>query len=209
MHNADWYYDFISPYSYFGLLRLEELTHQVKINYHPVLFAELLKHWGQKGPAEVSSKRAWTYRWCAWWATQQGIPFRFPAVHPFNPLPYLRLAIAANNSSEAVKLIYQTLWTTGADPTDDEVLAKLVRSLGIDRSRLADQDVKDTLRQETQAALEREVFGVPTLVMNGELFWGADATDFAKAYIADPSIIATDEMRRVASLPVGASRKSN
>jgi 2-hydroxychromene-2-carboxylate isomerase len=209
MRNADWYYDFISPYSYFGLLRLEELTNQLKIYYHPVLFAELLKHWGQKGPAEVSPKRTWTYRWCVWWATQQGIPFRFPAVHPFNSLPYLRLAIAANNTPEAVKLIYQALWTTGADPTNDDILATLARSLGIDRSRLADQDVKDTLRQETETALVRGVFGVPALIVDAQLFWGADATNFVKDYIADPSIVATDEMRRVASLPVGASRNSS
>ena len=70
--------------------------------YKPVLFAGLLEHWGQKGPAEVPVKRRWTYRWCTWWARELGIPFRFPAAHPFNPLPHLRLALACGSKPDAV-----------------------------------------------------------------------------------------------------------
>ena len=83
--SIDWYFDFVSPYSYIALHRLRELPQPV--TYKPVLFAGLLNHWGQKGPAEIPAKRRWTYRWCTWWAASLGIPFRFPAAHPFNPLP--------------------------------------------------------------------------------------------------------------------------
>jgi 2-hydroxychromene-2-carboxylate isomerase len=207
MRTADWYFDFISPYSYFGLVRLEELSRDLEIRYRPVLFAGLLNHWGQKGPAEIPAKRSWTHRWCTWWATEHGIPFRFPTVHPFNPLPYLRLAIAANNTAQAARLIFQALWTTGADPSDEGVLTALARSLDVDQLRLSDQDVKDALRLETEQAVGRGVFGVPTLIVQGQLFWGADATGFVKAYLADPGIVATDEMKRVSALPMGASRK--
>jgi 2-hydroxychromene-2-carboxylate isomerase len=96
----DWYFDFISPYAYLGMLRLGELPQEFEVRYRPVLFAGLLNHWQQKGPAEISPKRSWTYRSCTWWATRQGIPFRFPAAHPFNSLPYLCLAIAAGNTGE-------------------------------------------------------------------------------------------------------------
>ncbi len=105
MHTSDWYFDFISPYAYFGLLRFEELG-ELAISYHPVLLAELLKQCGQKGPAEIPAKRLWTYRACVWWAAKNQIPFRFPAVHPFNPLPYLRLAIAADCAPKAIKQIF-------------------------------------------------------------------------------------------------------
>lgn len=88
--SIDWYFDFVSPYSYLGLHRLKDV--KPKINYKPVLFAGLLKHWGQKGPAEIPAKRKWTYRSCDWQARKLGLPFRFPAAHPFNPLPHLRLA---------------------------------------------------------------------------------------------------------------------
>lgn len=207
MRAADWYFDFISPYSYFALLRFDELRDQLDIHYRPTLLAGLLEHWGHKGPAEISAKRTWTYRACTWWAMQQGIPFRFPAAHPFNPLPYLRLAIAADNSPSAVKRIFEALWTTGADPSDERLVTQLAQALNVKTSRLSEPDVKDALRRETEQAAARGVFGVPTLIVEGELFWGEDAMDFVKAYIADPGILASDEMKRVSSLPVGASRK--
>jgi hypothetical protein len=101
MSQADWYFDFISPYAYLGLMRLRELPQDLEIRYRPVLFAGLLNHWEQKGPAEIAPKRSWTYRSCTWWASAHGIPFRFPAAHPFNSLPYLRLAIAAGSTGHA------------------------------------------------------------------------------------------------------------
>lgn len=207
MRDADWYFDFISPYAYFAQLRFGELSTQLRIKYRPVLLAGLLNNWGQKGPAEIAGKRTWTYRACTFWAMQHGIPFRFPAAHPFNPLPYLRLAIAANNTAAAVRTIFEALWTTGADPADESIVKKLTDWLNIPMSRLADADVKDALRLETERAAARGVFGVPTFIVDDELFWGADALDFFKAYLTDPAILASDEMKRVTTLPVGASRK--
>jgi 2-hydroxychromene-2-carboxylate isomerase len=207
LKKADWYFDFISPYAYIGLGRLDRLADRLAIRYRPVLFAGLLNHWGQKGPAEISPKRIWTFRWCTWWAAQQGIAFRAPAVHPFNPLPYLRLAIAAGNTPPAIRRIFEALWTTGVDPADERAFAALARSLSIDPARLADQAIKDTLRLETEQAVARGVFGVPTLIVDDELFWGADAMDFVEAFLADPGIVATAEMKRATSLPAGASRK--
>lgn len=209
MKKADWYFDFVSPFAYFGFIRLEAVVRQIDISHRPVLFAGLLNHWQQKGPAEIPAKRAWTYRWCAWTAAQQGIAFRCPAVHPFNPLPYLRLAIAAGNTRSAILRIFEALWTTGIDPGDQRVLATLARSLDVDLQRLGDQAVKDRLRSETEQAIARGVFGVPSLMVDGELFWGADATDFVVAYLADPGIVGTDEMRRIAHLPIGATRRQS
>jgi 2-hydroxychromene-2-carboxylate isomerase len=207
MRDADWYFDFISPYAYFAQLRFSEFSAQVRIRCRPVLLAGLLNHWGQKGPAEIPAKRTWTYRACTFWAMQHGIPFRFPATHPFNPLPYLRLAIAANSTPAAVRAIFSALWTTGADPADERIVRTLADRLNIDIARLAEPEVKDALRLETERAAKRGVFGVPTFVVDEELFWGADGLDFFKAYLADPAIVASDEMRRVTNLRVGASRK--
>jgi len=209
VRHAHWYFDFVSPYAYFGLLRLRELRDGLDVEYCPVLLAELLNRCGQKGPAEIATKRLWTYRSCTWWAAERGIPFRFPAVHPFNPLPYLRLAIAADRKAHAVVAIFEAIWTTGADPADQSVLTAVARSLGVELSVLADPVVKDALRLQTDHAAERGIFGVPTLVVDEQLFWGADATDFVKAYLADPAILATDEMQRLATLPIGAKRKTS
>ncbi len=204
---VDWYFDFVSPYSYFGLIRLRALPESVAVRCRPVLFAGLLEHWGHKGPAEISTKRSWTYRACVWYAQRNAIAFRLPAAHPFNSLPYLRLAIAAGSTLAAATRIFEELWTTGVDASDWGVVESLARDLDVDPARLADPDVKNTLRRETDQAVARGVFGVPTLVIGDQLFWGADSADFAEAFLADPGVVESPEMRRASALPVGASRK--
>lgn len=201
-----WYFDFISPYAYFASLRLDRLPASAQLVYRPVLFAALLNHWEQKGPAEIAPKRVWTYRACVWHAQQHGIAFRLPAAHPFNPLPYLRLCLAAGVTPGAVRLIFDALWTTGCDPADASVVQHLAAQLNVDVDRLGDRTVKDALRTGTEDALQAGVFGVPTLQIGGELFWGNDALEFAATYLTDPTLLDSSEMRRAALLPVGVAR---
>jgi 2-hydroxychromene-2-carboxylate isomerase len=173
-----------------------------------VLFAGLLNHWGQKGPAEIPAKRRWTYRWCTWWANELGITFRFPAAHPFNPLSHLRLAIAAGCTPAAVKRIFEAVWTSGHNAADPRRLSDLCKNMGIDEARLSAPEVKDQLRKNTEEAAKLGVFGVPSFVADGEVFWGADAVDFLKAFLRDSSVLRNEEMRRVDALPVAAARQS-
>jgi len=208
MRHVDWWFDFISPFSYFAYHQLRSLPPDVTVQYRPVLFAGLLQHWGQKGPAEIAPKRRWTYRWCVWWAQQHGVAFVPPAVHPFSPLPYLRLAIAAERDAEAIGTIFEALWTTGADPRDPQHLAGLQATLGVAPDALQQSAVKDALRAETEAAASQGVFGVPTLSIGGEHFWGVDAMPFASAVLDDPALLETAAMQRADSLPVGVMRPS-
>lgn len=203
-----WYFDFVSPFAYICLHRLRELPPGTAIELRPVLFAGLLQHHGQKGPAEIASKRRYTYRWSWWWARQLGIPLRYPAGHPFNPLHHLRLAVAAGCTEAAVRRIFDAIWTTGADPADPAAFSALSRGMGVHADRLASQEVKDTLRRNTDEAAARGVFGVPTFEADGELFWGADSIDFLKAWLADRATLDNDEVRRMDALPVSAARKA-
>lgn len=207
MREATWYFDFISPYSYLALQRLRTFPADTTVHYRPVLFAGLLNHFGNKGPAEIPEKRRWTYRWCNWYARQLGVPFRFPAAHPFNSLHHLRLAIAAGCTPEAVGKIFSALWTTGADAADSDRFARLCHEVGISQEQLGASEVKDILRSNTEEAAAKGVFGVPTLEIDGELFWGADALDFARAFLQDPAVLHNEETRRVDALPVGAARR--
>src|SRR5882724_12306571 len=92
---AIWYFDLISPYSYLHLKQFHKLPADLEIEYLPVLFAGLLKHWEHKGPAEIPPKRIYMYRQLVWLAAHLGIPYSTPPAHPFNPLHALRLVIAA------------------------------------------------------------------------------------------------------------------
>jgi 2-hydroxychromene-2-carboxylate isomerase len=202
--SVDWYFDFVSPYSYICLHRLRELPNPIVCK--PVLFAGLLNQFGQKGPAEIPAKRRWTYRWCTWWAGELGIPFRFPAAHPFNPLQHLRLALACGSSAESVKRIFEWIWMSGENATDAARFSSLCAELKVDPARLADPRIKEALKNNTTEAATRGVFGVPSFAVDGEIFWGADSLEFLKAFLKDPSTVRNGEMQRVDALPVAAAR---
>ena len=204
---ARWYFDVISPFAYLALARVESLAEQVDLLYRPVLFAALLRHWDHKGPAEIETKRVWTYRWCTWLARCEGLRFAMPARHPFNPLPYLRLALAAGCTAQAVRTIFDALWTTGADPAHEGLVQDLALRLGVAHHPDALQSARSALHTLTDEALALGVFGVPTLVMDGHLFWGLDGMDLVEAYRSDPSLFEQAAMRRAGSVPLGVTRR--
>jgi 2-hydroxychromene-2-carboxylate isomerase len=209
--SADWYFDFISPFSYLQCEQLPTLERSIRIRYRPVLFAALLAAHGHKGPAEIASKRRFTYRFVVWQAAKLGIPLKFPAAHPFNPLALLRLAIAADCEPSAVQRIFRFVWRDGRLGDLPIEWAELISELDIPdaASRIASSEVKDALRKNTDDAIARGVFGVPTLAIGDELFWGVDATAMAADYVAQGCKFTDAEMTRVASLPAGVQRDTS
>mgnify|MGYP003348071813 CR=1 FL=1 len=143
-----------------------------------------------------------------WTAEREGIPFRFPPAHPFNPIRVLRLAVACGSRRDAVQAIFRHIWREGHSVDDDAGLRALAATLGI-----ADLDaatsapsVKDELRANGDRAIAAGVFGVPSLVIDGEVIWGFDATGMAIEYLANPGRFASGELGRVAALPIGTER---
>jgi len=124
--------------------------------------------------AEIEPKRQWTFRHVAWLAQHHGIPLQVPAVHPFNPLPLLRLAVACGPNRRVVEALFHHVWRSGADAGDPQRLAALTAALAPARSPDGD-DVKQELRAATEAAGAAGLFGVPTFELEGRLFWGLDA----------------------------------
>ncbi len=205
---ADWYFDFISPFAYLQSEQLASLAPAITIRYKPVLFAGLLSAQAHKGPAEIPAKRAFTYRHVIWQAKRLGIPLKLPHEHPFNPLPLLRLAIACDCDGDAIHRIFRFVWRDGRLPDLPIEWAELTHDLGLANAdaRIAEPEVKAMLRRNTDEAINRGVFGVPTLDIRGELFWGADATQMAADYAAAGCRWADPEYARAALMPVGATR---
>ncbi len=204
----DWYFDFISPFSYLQTERFGDLPADVEIRFRPILFAGLLKHWRTLGPAEIPPKRVFTYRHCHWLAGRLGIPFRMPPAHPFNPLKALRLCVARGSRRDDVLAIFRAIWVDGHLPDDAAGFGAIARDLGE-----ADPDaairapgVKQALQDTVAAALAADVFGVPTFVYAGMAFWGLDATDFLLDVLADPARLDDPEFTRLASLPAAVQR---
>jgi 2-hydroxychromene-2-carboxylate isomerase len=204
-----WYFDFISPFAYLQWPRIRALAQAHPIEFRPILFAGILDHIGQKGPAEIPAKRVFTYRHVLFKARQRGLPLTLPPAHPFNPLPALRLCVAAGTTADAIGAIFAWIWADGRAADSVEALAPVAARLGIAdlAAALAVPGVKAQLRANFDAALAAGVFGVPTLAVDGELFWGDDATDFAEAFLADRALLEDAQMTRILHLPVAAARQ--
>ena len=170
--------DFISPFAYLAFERLPQALQgcSYEVDYRPVLFAGMLQHHAHKGPAEIEPKRAWTFRQVHWLARQHGIALDTPLQHPFNPLPLLRLAWACGPNRRVVGSIFRHVWQGGANATDPSRLAALQTELAPRRDP-ADAEVKAQLKSQTDDAIARGVFGVPSFELDGRVFWGLDALD--------------------------------
>ena len=188
MKHITFYLDFISPYAYLAFETLPEalMGQSYSVSYKPVLFAALLKHHGQLGPAEIPGKREWTYRHVLWLARQQGLELQLPAQHPFNPIGLLRLALACSDSGlpnrYVCERIFRHVWQGGADAADGQRLPLLADQL-VPKRDTHDDLVKSQLRAHTDDAIAKGVFGVPTFEVDGKLFWGLDALPMLKAYL--------------------------
>jgi 2-hydroxychromene-2-carboxylate isomerase len=207
---ATWYFDVISPFSYLALGEIEELAQRIKLTYRPILFAALLEHWKHLGPAEIPPKRIHTYRLVLFEARRRGIPLRFPPTHPFNPLKPLRLLAALDAAPKAVRTVMDRIWRDGLDLSLEADWNQTCAALGLDPMRALDlinaAETKTRLRANTDAAVETKLFGVPTLQIGGELFWGADALPMARAYLDDPGMFNSGEMLRVATMGASVAR---
>lgn len=176
------WFDPVSPYAYLAFERLPQALEGLSyaVEYRPVLFAGLLGRWGQKGPAEMEPKRAWTFRQVQWLARRDGVVLQTPREHPFNPLALLRLLLATAPSGgtpnrRAVERVFQHVWCGGgADANDAARLAALTAALAPQRDPNG-AEVKAELRAAGEAAIELGLFGVPTVEVDGRLFWGQDS----------------------------------
>lgn len=204
-----WYFDVISPFAYLQLEWLQRNRPELALDPRPVVLGAVLSHHGQLGPAEIAGKREFTYRYVLWRGHELGVSVRFPPRHPFNPLAALRLIIAAGATVPVVQRVFRHIWAEGRGAETATELAPVAADLGIAdvAAAISDPLVKDHLRLATDAALVAGIFGVPTLVVRGERFFGQDATPFALAVLEDPNLLQRGEYARLADIPVGARRE--
>jgi 2-hydroxychromene-2-carboxylate isomerase len=211
----DWYFDFVSPYSYLAFESLPRALAGIEpaptITYRPLLFAGLLNRWGNLGPAEVPPKRRFTYEQVVWLAARHGIALKLPRQHPFNPLPLLRAAIAAGSTRAVIERLFRFVWRDGALP-EEPGFALLLTELGITPASLDAPEVKAALRANGEAAVAHGVFGVPTAVARTprgvRSIWGFDSLPMLADWLLGTAVFDDGEMRRAADLPTGAQRRA-
>lgn len=206
------YFDYISPYAYLGWTQIRQLAakHDEPLEAVPILFAALLKQWGHKGPAEIPPKKTYVFKDVVRRAHRLSVPLAPPPGHPFNPLLGLRVTSAAPNDQQftVIDALYRATWVDGRGITNADVVREVLEPLGL--SGLVDEavkpEVKALVRDQTTAAVEAGVFGVPTMVARGELFWGTDSLEHLDAFLAGDDPITEEMAKAFAEMPVEKSR---
>lgn len=177
------YFDYVSPNAYLAWTQLPALSdrHGVAVEPVPVLFAGLLSAHGRTGPAEIPVVMQWMWKNILRKAAALGVAFNPPAFHPFNPLLALRVSSLALQEDERRRLIdalFQAVWVRGLHVSEPEVVRSVVEDAGLPGAELlaraGEADAKARLRAQTDDALARGVFGVPSMEAGGEIFWGYD-----------------------------------
>ena len=211
MQQIRFYLDFVSPYAYLAFERLPHALQNMSygVRYQPVLLGAVLKRFGHEGPVAIAAKRLWTYRHVQWLGHANDVPLRLPAMHPFNPLPLLRLALACAEDDGCINrhvggTLLRHVWAEGGDPNAPDRLEALQAQLALRRDP-ASAEVKAMLRANTDDAIAKGVFGVPSYRVDEHVLWGFDALPMLRARLADDSWFdqpAWNEAVAVASVPL-------
>ena len=217
MQTVDFYFDYLSPFSYLASLRVGEVCSaaNAEVVFRPILFPALLNHWGQRGPAEIPPKSVHTFKECLRYALARGVPFRAPKLHPFNPLLALRVTCAAESERErqrVASVLYALGWADGGDLSSrDEISAALARD-GLSATELLERAetsaIKQLLRAETDLAIARGVFGIPTMLVGDELFWGVSQLDALQLHLTGRDPLQQLDWKQLAPQGMGAWRRS-
>lgn len=189
MKRLRFYFDFISPFSYFAWKELPKLP-GVEIEFLPVPLGPLLNHWGIKGPGEVQPKREFLLKTCLRMASRAGMPFTTPKTHPFNSLYTLRLClkeVAGVHQQAVIAALWEAGWEKRIDMAEPEELLATLRAKHLPADELYEKsfskEARQGLKQNLALAIEDGVFGVPSFVVEGELFWGRDSMDDLAAFL--------------------------
>lgn len=211
------HFDFLSPYAYLAWSRVHPIAarHGREVEPVPVLFAGLLAAHGTRGPAEVEAKRRYLARDVLRIASAWGVPIAAPPALSFRSLSALRLATLPMDGATRRALIdrvFAGTWVRGEDVADDATLAAIAREVGLGDDaleRAASREVKDALRRATDQAVSAGVFGVPTILVDGEMFWGCDSLPHLERHLTgelalDPRAIAAFEAAPIAVRRAGS-----
>lgn len=210
------HFDFLSPYAWLAWTQVHALAarHGRAVEPVPTLLAALLSRWGHKGPAEIPPKRVWVFKDTVRKAHRLGVPLVPPPAHPFNPLVALRVAslpLAAEEQRRVIDALFHATWAGGPGVGEAETVARVLDEAGFDGAALVaaagTPEAKERLRQQTEAALAAGVFGVPTILVDHELFWGLDAFPDVDDFLAGHDPVDPAWLARWEHLPATATRR--
>jgi 2-hydroxychromene-2-carboxylate isomerase len=185
--HIDFYFDIISPYSYIAYKKIQKIKEQQKIifNYKPILLGGLHNLAGINAPAFNKYKMKNMQSDCELVSKKNNISFKWNLKFPINSLPIMRgyLSVEGSQKEDYLNIFFNAYWRDNLDLSSEKEFSKLLESLKIDSKiffdKISQQSIKDTLKQLTNDAFKKEVFGAPTFIVNNKIFWGQDRLEYA------------------------------
>ena len=185
--SIDFYFDFISPYSFLAYKKIKiiDRKEKLKINYKPILLGGLHKLGGITAPAFNLRKMKNMKNDCELVALKYKIDFKWNTKFPINTLYLMRgyLVIDENLKEKFFDVCFDAYWKENTDISDDKNFDKILDSVKIDKKKffedIQDIKIKNKLKDLTNAAFEKDIFGAPTFIVNDKIFWGQDRLDYA------------------------------
>ena len=179
-------FDFGSPYSYLAYNYLSPIKETgARIDLKPVLLGGIFKATGNQPPATVQKKGEYMFKDIQRWSNKLDISFKMNPYFPILTVPHMRGAILAQKKNileEYMQSMFDSMWLKGLNLNDQEILTKVASESGIDPNDFAEgissDEIKDELRLNTQFAIDKGAFGVPTYFFENEMFWGIDSIKF-------------------------------
>ncbi len=186
----EFFYDYVSPYSYLANSQIPKLK-EVEVLYRPILLGAVMHATKNSPPGNIPEKGIYLISDVQRWAKHYGIPYRTNSIFPQNTLKALRLAIVGrrfNCFKEIHQSIFHAMFVDDKDLSRSEVLIDLIKANNLDEIQLieniSNQDIKDELRNNTEEAISRGVFGAPTFFIDGEMFFGNDRIQFIEKILS-------------------------
>ena len=185
--HIDFYFDIISPYSYIAHKKIQKIKEQQKIifNYKPILLGGLHNLAGISAPAFNKYKMKNMQSDCELVSKKNNISFKWNSKFPINSLSIMRgyLSVEDSQKEDYLNIFFNAYWRDNLDLSSEKEFSKLLENLKIDSKtffdKITQQSTKDTLKQLTNDAFEKEVFGAPTFIVNNKIFWGQDRLEYA------------------------------
>jgi 2-hydroxychromene-2-carboxylate isomerase len=184
----DFYFDFVSPYSFLAHKEIKKLEKRnlIKVQYMPILLGGLHNLHGIKAPAFIPSKARFMIRDCKLVAEKKKIKFKFNSYFPIKTVDLMRgVFIAKEDEFENyyIDKIFESIWRDGLNMNDQNIIDKVLKNININPKtfflRASGESVKNLLRKKTDEAFEKGVFGAPTFLVNNKIFWGQDRLEYA------------------------------
>ena len=181
----DFYFDFISPYTYLAYKKIQSLPKDIKINYKPILLGGLHNLQGITAPAFIKPKLKHMISDCDLIAKKDKSNFIWNSKFPINSLNIMRgyLFINVEKKDLYLNIMFDAYWKDNLDISNEEILKTLLEKCKIEVisffNGIKDTKIKDELKSVTQKAHDKGIFGAPTFIVNDKIFWGQDRLEFA------------------------------